>query len=127
VDGRRIEQVLDNLLSNALKFTPPGGMVRVGARVDGTDAVLSVRDSGLGIPADERDRIFERFSRAPSAVRDQVPGSGLGLAVCRMIVERHGGHIEVDSEEGAGTTVLVRLPLEPATEGSPGRPEAVGS
>jgi signal transduction histidine kinase len=125
VDGRRIEQVVDNLLSNALKFTPPGGIVRVRSERSGGQALLSVRDSGLGIPREEQERVFERFSRASSAVRDQVPGSGLGLAVCRMIVERHGGRIDLESQEGLGTTVWVRLPLDPAAAGSPGRPGVV--
>ena len=110
-DRARLAQMLDNLVSNALKFTPEGG--RVDVRLDARDgaAVLEVEDTGLGIPADEQGQLFERFFRSSNATQSAIPGSGLGLTITKAIVERHGGRIEVESTEGAGTTVRVSLPL----------------
>ncbi len=112
-DPDRLGQVLDNLVANAIKFTPAGGTVTV--RLDGDDevAVLEVSDTGPGIPDDEQSQLFERFFRAQSAVRDAVPGVGLGLTIVRAIVEAHGGTISVDSTAGEGATFRVRLPLRP--------------
>jgi PAS domain S-box-containing protein len=113
-DRARIVQVLDNLLSNALKFTPPGGRVdlRVGARDD--RAVIEVADTGMGVAAAEQGRLFERFYRTSAATREAIPGTGLGLAISKMIVEAHAGSITVESEEGRGTTFVIALPLRPA-------------
>ena len=110
-DRARLAQMLDNLVSNALKFTPEGG--RVDVRLDARDgaAVLEVEDTGLGIPADEQGRLFERFFRSSNATQSAIPGSGLGLTITKAIVERHGGRIEVESTESVGTTVRVSLPL----------------
>jgi signal transduction histidine kinase len=110
-DRARLAQVLDNLVSNALKFTPSGG--RVGVRLVSTDdrVLLEVEDTGLGIPEHEQARLFERFFRSSSATENAIPGSGLGLAITKAIVERHGGRIELESTEGVGTTVRVELPL----------------
>ena len=110
VDPLRIAQLLGNLLSNAVKFTPPGGRVEVGVDRDGDDAVLTVSDTGLGIPAADRERIFERFFRTASATEHVIPGTGLGLTISKAIVEAHGGSIAVHSEEGQGATFTVRLP-----------------
>jgi PAS domain S-box-containing protein len=112
-DRARIAQVIDNLLSNALKFTPPGGRVelRVGMR-DG-DGRIEVSDTGMGIAPAEQARLFERFYRTSAAAREAIPGTGLGLAISRMIVEAHGGRIGVESEEGRGSTFFVALPLAP--------------
>jgi signal transduction histidine kinase len=109
-DRLRLGQVLDNLVSNAVKFTPEGGRVtvRVSDGADGT--LLEVADTGLGIPADEQERLFERFFRASTAATHAVPGTGLGLTVVKAIVEAHGGTIAVASEVGRGTTVRVNLP-----------------
>jgi signal transduction histidine kinase len=74
-------------------------------------AVLEVEDTGLGIPAEEQERLFERFFRSSSATENAIPGTGLGLTITKAIVERHGGQIEVESAENAGTTVSIRLPL----------------
>jgi PAS domain S-box-containing protein len=110
-DRGRLTQVLDNLISNALKFTPPGGRVQVaGGREDGR-AVVRVADTGMGIPEREVERLFTRFYRSSSAVRAAVPGTGLGLAITKMIVEGHGGSVEVESEEGVGSTFWVALPI----------------
>jgi signal transduction histidine kinase len=107
----RLAQVLDNLISNALKFTPAGGRVDVRVRaVDGT-AVIEVQDTGLGIAADEQQQLFERFFRSAQATRNAIPGTGLGLTISKAIVDRHGGRIELESTEGVGTTVRVCLPL----------------
>lgn len=118
VDPARIAQLLGNLISNAVKFTPDGGKVEVSLGMDGEQAVLAVADTGLGIAADDRERIFERFFRATIARRDVIPGTGLGLAIAQDIVEAHHGTIAVDSEEGRGSTFTIRLPRQ----AGPGRP-----
>jgi signal transduction histidine kinase len=110
-DATRLEQVLDNLISNAVKFTGAGGRVVVGVGGDGRRAVLGVEDTGVGIPAAEQERLFSRFFRASTATRRAIPGTGLGLVIVRAIVEQHGGTIELASREGAGTRVTVALPV----------------
>ena len=109
-DAGRLERVIDNLLSNAMKFTPAGGDVtlRIGREADW--AVLSVEDHGVGIPAADLPHVFERFWRA-SNVTGRIAGSGLGLSGARGIIEQHGGTISVDSVEGDGSTFTLRLPL----------------
>jgi signal transduction histidine kinase len=111
-DPARLAQVLDNLVSNALKFTPSGGTVEVRLRPEDGQAVLEVDDTGLGVPEEEQERLFERFFRSSSAMESAIPGTGLGLTITKAIVERHGGTIEVESAPNAGTTVRVRLPLK---------------
>jgi signal transduction histidine kinase len=110
-DRGRLAQVLDNLVSNALKFTPEGGRVVLRAEVVDDHAVLEVEDSGMGIPADEQPRLFERFFRAATATEQAIPGTGLGLAIVKAIVEAHGGRILVQSTQDAGSTFRVELPL----------------
>ena len=113
-DVHRIGQVIDNLVSNALKFTPPGGTIELtAARSDG-GVVIAVTDSGVGIPPDDLRRLFERFYRTDSAQRDGIPGIGLGLAIARAIVEAHEGTIAVESTPGVGTTFRIELPLRAA-------------
>jgi two-component system, sensor histidine kinase and response regulator len=114
VDPARIAQLLGNLIGNAVKFTPDGGKVEVSLGMDGEQAVLVVADTGVGIPADDRERIFERFFRTAIARRDVIPGTGLGLAIAKDITEAHHGTIAVDSEEGRGSTFTVRLPRQAA-------------
>ncbi|WP_128380568.1 sensor histidine kinase [Streptomyces cavernae] len=110
-DGEQLDRVLMNLLSNAVKFTPEGGRVSVRAdRRDG-EAVLSVSDTGIGIPAKEQEKLFQRFFRASNATDAAIPGTGLGLTIVRTIVANHGGETEVQSEEGRGTTITARLPI----------------
>jgi signal transduction histidine kinase len=113
-DRSRLAQVLDNLISNALKFTPTSGRVSVRVSRTGRDAVVEVADTGVGIPAEEQDRLFERFFRSSNATEQAIPGTGLGLTIAKTIVERHEGSIEIESAEGMGTTVRVRLPLSAA-------------
>jgi two-component system, sensor histidine kinase and response regulator len=110
-DAARIGQLVDNLVSNALKFTPEGGRVDVRAQARNSSAVIEVRDSGIGIPAEEQERLFERFFRSSNATERQIQGTGLGLAISKAIVEAHGGEIAVSSELGVGTTFRVSLPV----------------
>ena len=114
VDADRIERVLSNLLGNAIKYSPASGEITVQVtREDDRDAswaVLVVRDTGLGIPAADLPHIFERYYRADN-VRGRIQGTGIGLASVRQIVEQHGGTVTVESTEGVGSTVTVRLPL----------------
>ena len=108
-DSLRIEQVLTNLVSNAIKYSPDGGMVKVTLKSTESEAVLQVSDGGMGIAAADQAHIFEPFRRA-SAAREKIPGAGLGLFVARRIAEAHGGRVEVESRLGEGTTFRVRLP-----------------
>ena len=110
-DPERLGQVLDNLISNALKFTPAGGSVSVGLHRRNGNAVVEVSDTGIGIPAAEQARLFERFYRTSSATERSIPGIGLGLSISRAIALGHGGAISVQSEEGRGTTFTVELPI----------------
>lgn len=112
-DPHRLGQVLDNLLSNAIKFTPEGGEVELHLSRENQAAVVEVRDSGIGIPADEQKRLFDRLYRASSATRRHIPGVGLGLTIVKAIVEAHEGKVSVRSEEGVGTTFRVELPVRP--------------
>ena len=117
-DEGRLDQVLTNLLSNAVKYSPEGGIVEVRVGRDGGDVVVAVVDRGIGVPADERDRLFTPFRRTTSAVRAGVEGTGLGLYITRRIVEAHGGTIGVSDTPGGGATFTVRLPVEgPARHG----------
>jgi two-component system phosphate regulon sensor histidine kinase PhoR len=112
-DHRRIEQVLSNLINNAIKYSPDGGDVEISVQEDqkANAALLSVRDHGIGIPAHQQGRIFSRFMRADNAHAYNIGGTGLGLYLCRELVERHGGRIWFESVEGQGSTFCVSLPL----------------
>ncbi|MDM4763537.1 ATP-binding protein [Galbitalea sp. SE-J8] len=109
-DAQRLGQACDNLISNAIKFTPRGG--RVAVTVEGTAdrVVIRVSDSGMGIPEAELDQLFARFFRASTATRNAVPGVGLGLSITKAIVVAHAGELDVESEVGVGTTFIMRLP-----------------
>ncbi len=107
-DAERIRQVVTNLVHNAVKFTPPGGQVTVSAEQAGAEVVIKVNDTGVGIPADDLPRIFERFYKADRA--RSGGGTGLGLAIARHIVQAHGGRIWVESVEGQGSTFYFSLP-----------------
>ena len=111
-DRDRLKQVLINLIANAIKYTPQGGEVVLSLGKVGANARLIVRDTGLGIPAEDLPHIFERFYRAEkSRSRSKVGGFGLGLSIAYWIINRHGGQIEVDSTEGKGTTFCIYLPM----------------
>jgi signal transduction histidine kinase len=109
-DRARLAQVLDNFVSNAIKFTPMGGSVTVQTCIWPGEIEIVVSDTGMGIPANELPRLFERFFRAERATAGAIPGTGLGLAIAKAIVTGHGGRIRVESEEGAGTTFRIVLP-----------------
>jgi len=109
-DRRRLEQVLSNLLSNALKFTPPDGVIEVGAASSETEAKVWIQDTGVGIASDEIGRLFEKYKQSSSGKTSEYKGTGLGLVICKMIVEAHGGKIWVESEEGKGTKFTFTLP-----------------
>ncbi len=109
-DRARLAQLVDNLISNAIKFTPSGGRVEVRAEALGANAVLLVSDSGIGVPAAERERVFERFFRGSNSEDVASSGSGLGLAIAKAIVDAHGGELELESVEGEGTTVRAAFP-----------------
>jgi signal transduction histidine kinase len=109
-DQVRLTQVLDNLVSNAVKFTDEGGVVSVTVNGDGDGLELVVKDTGIGVPSEEQGQVFTRFFRASTATKRAIPGTGLGLAISRALVEQHGGTISFSSREGEGTTVTVRLP-----------------
>ena len=113
-DRDRLHQLVDHLVANALKFTPPGGRIDVALEREGAAVVLTVRDTGIGIAEDEQEHLFERFFRTSEATQRAVAGAGLGLTVCKAIAEGHGGEIGVTSRAGAGTTVRVTLPAHPA-------------
>jgi PAS domain S-box-containing protein len=109
-DQMRIAQLLDNLVSNAIKFTPRGGHVEVRARGERGAIVIEVADTGSGIAKEQQEHLFERFFRTPDATKQAIQGTGLGLAISRAIVEAHGGKIEVDSTENVGTTFRATFP-----------------
>ncbi len=110
-DRLRLRQVVDNLISNAVKFTSSGGHVSVRASHDDQFWRIDVQDEGIGIPADELGRLFGRFFRASNAVASGTPGSGIGLSIVRTITELHGGHVEVASTVGEGTTFSAFVPV----------------
>ena len=121
-DASQLDRVLMNLLSNAVKFTPAAGTVTVTATCEDGWAVVSVRDTGIGIPERDKKDLFSRFFRASNVVARSVPGTGLGLSISRTIITAHGGDVDVQSREGTGTTVIVRIPLQGARK--PGEAEA---
>ena len=111
-DPGRLQQVFWNLLTNAVKFTPAGGTVRVDASSDGREATVTVSDTGIGMAPDFLPRMFQRFSQADSSTTRRHGGLGLGLSICKSLLELHGGSIEARSDgPGAGSTFTVRLPL----------------
>jgi signal transduction histidine kinase/CheY-like chemotaxis protein len=109
-DGLQVERVLANLVSNAVKFTAPGGSAVIATEVDDAAVTVSVTDDGPGIAEEEQGKLFQRFYRADDAYARQIPGTGLGLSIARAIVEAHGGTIGLRSRPGAGTTVAFTLP-----------------
>ena len=110
-DRAQLLRVVDNLVANAVKFTPDGGAVRLAARGEGSTAIVEVTDTGVGISAADRRNLFNRFFRGRSAIETATPGSGLGLAISQVIAEAHGSTIEVESAPGGGSTLRLALPL----------------
>jgi PAS domain S-box-containing protein len=115
-DRDLVEQVLTNLLGNAVKYSADGGEIRIGGRIVEDEVEVAVHDRGMGIPPSQTHRVFEKYYRGDVAVARRISGTGLGLYICKSIVEAHGGRIWVESEAGAGSTFAFRLPLSgPAT------------
>src|SRR6185436_19739744 len=110
-DSRRLDQILTNLVSNAIKFTGKDGSIHLYAQPDRRNGiVIRVQDTGLGIPADEIASLFQKYQQSTSGKTSTQKGTGLGLVICKMIVEAHGGKIWVESEEGKGATFVFTLP-----------------
>ena len=109
-DHRRVKQIVFNLMSNAFKFTPPGGRVALSVSRQGAEVTVAVTDTGIGIHADERNRVFDRFQRGRAASRR--PGTGIGLSLVKSFVELHGGSIVLESHPNTGTRIVCRLPAE---------------
>ena len=107
-DERRLKQALFNLISNAIKFTPAGGSIRLEARRNAGELILAVTDTGLGIPAADQERVFEKFERGNPQARES--GAGLGLSLVKSLIELHGGSVSIESRPSAGTTILCHLP-----------------
>jgi signal transduction histidine kinase len=110
-DGNKLERVLDNLLDNALKYTPKGGVITVAVRPMNGQVEVRVTDTGPGIPPEYRERIFDRFTRVPGS-EGRRRGLGWGLAFCSRVIEAHGGRIWVESEAGQGSTFAFTIPVE---------------
>jgi len=111
-DRTRIERVLDNLVDNAIKYSPDGGEVLISARVENGGILVAVRDRGIGIREEDIGKLFEPFQRLDNRpAGSSIAGIGLGLVVCRRLVEAHGGRIWVESQEGKGSTFFFTLPL----------------
>lgn len=111
VDGPRISQVLDNLVSNAIKYSPDGGNVVVSLEHDGGNLACRVSDTGMGLSADDQAQVFAKFFRTSNVRRTAIPGVGLGLPISKAIVEAHGGTLQVESQLGQGTTFTFRVPV----------------
>jgi signal transduction histidine kinase len=135
IDGDRVrlEQVLTNLVENAIKFTPQGGEITMGARCNGETVRLTVHDTGIGIPPEEQEKVFDRFYQVDRGEKRAYRGTGLGLSISRHIVERHNGTIWIDSDgtAGHGSSFHVELPIQlrpveaPTIDfATPRRPEA---
>jgi signal transduction histidine kinase len=129
VEPDRIRQILVNLLTNAHEYSPEGASIGIAARALGAEVEISVSDNGPGIPADQLERIFERFTRGDAGLTQRVGGTGLGLAISKSLVELHGGSIVAESVPGQGSVFRVRLPVATGApvDGGPGRAAAEAS
>jgi two-component system OmpR family sensor kinase len=119
-DARLLFQVFSNLLSNAIKYSPGGGLIEVDAGIAGDHAVVAVTDRGIGIPAADLDRLFERYYRGGNV--SGIVGTGVGLYLVKVAIDLHGGRIEVDSKEGSGSRFSIRLPIKTTTAAQGQRP-----
>ena len=124
-DERRLKQALFNLISNAIKFTPAGGSIRLEARRNGDELILAVTDTGVGIPAADQERVFEKFERGDPQARES--GAGLGLSLVKSLIELHGGTVSIESRPTTGTTILCHLPSAHAPAGEEKRSAALTS
>jgi two-component system phosphate regulon sensor histidine kinase PhoR len=111
LDKEKMKEVFINLLSNAIKYSPKGGEVRVRMRLDDSNLRIEIQDQGIGIPDEHKQKLFEAFYRVDSSHTAEIPGTGLGLVICKAIVEHHGGRIWFESEFGKGTTFLILIPV----------------
>jgi two-component system sensor histidine kinase BaeS len=118
VEPDRIRQILVNLITNAHEYSPEGASIRVAAQAVGAEVEISVSDDGPGIPSEQLERIFDRFTRGDAGLTQRVGGTGLGLAISKSLVELHGGSISADSVVGQGSTFRVRLPIATAVVAS---------
>ena len=116
-DRDRLEQVMMNVIGNAIKYTPDGGTIRVSAGAEGDQVWMEVWDNGIGIPKGDRERIFDRFYRVDKARSRESGGTGLGLSIARELVQRHGGAIGLTDHQGPGTTVRITLPIRQEEQG----------
>lgn len=112
IDTDKLTQVIDNIISNALKYSPDGGNIRFGFTVQENMLKVMVSDDGMGIPKENVTKIFDRFYRVDRARSRAMGGTGLGLAIAKEMIEAHGGKIWAESEEGIGTTIFFTLPFE---------------
>ena len=122
-DPERLRQVVANLIDNAIKYSPGGGRIDVRVSANGDSGTIEVADNGLGIPAHEQERIFEKFYRLDPSMTRGIGGSGLGLYISRQLVEQMGGRLSVVSRHGVGSTFAISLPL--ANAAAHARHEAV--
>jgi signal transduction histidine kinase len=118
-DADRLRQVFDNLLRNAIKYSPGGDPIDVTVTAADDRVRIAFRDRGIGVPEEESGKLFDRFSRATNAKKAKIPGTGIGLFICKMIVERHGGEISFASKVGEGSTFVVTLPSAEAAARRP--------
>jgi len=116
-DPERLTQILLNLLSNAHKYTPPGGCITVATRAEGVGVRIAVQDTGIGLSAEEQQQLFSKFFRAQHPLAREAGGTGLGLTITRALVALHGGTIAVVSTPGQGSTFSITLPAAQAVEG----------
>jgi two-component system phosphate regulon sensor histidine kinase PhoR len=110
-DPFHMRYAIRNLVDNAIKYTPPGGVICLSVEAQGQEVLVRIQDTGYGMPPDDLPYIFDRFYRVRSPEVVQTPGSGLGLAIVKSIVERHHGHVEVESDYGKGSCFMVYLPM----------------
>ena len=109
-DSDRLQQVLNNLVGNAIKYTPEGGKVRIDCKELGKDVAISIGDSGIGIREEDQQKLFQRFFRVRSSETRKIRGTGLGLSIAKTIVDAHRGRLTVHSEHGKGSVFTVTLP-----------------
>ena len=111
VDPDTMRAVFQNLLENSIKYTIDGGKIIIGAKTEGKNVLIEISDNGIGIPKVEQNNVFNRFFRATNAVKKETDGSGLGLFIAKSVVEKHGGKIWFESEEGQGTKFFFTIPI----------------